>query len=97
MCILPLVSEQFLNLPPEVMCCIFREDFMYYTSFTLSSPEQTFLGMPVHRQKWILAKSNRDREGDTGVFHKKYTDSYVLSYPLFLGSYTLSLESFSHI
>lgn len=41
MCIVPLVSEQFLNMSYEVMCCIFKEDFKCYTSFTLRSPEHT--------------------------------------------------------
>lgn len=68
----------------------FQRRFFMLHFFYLELTRTNFLGIAVHRQKWILAKSNRDREGNTCAFHRRYTDNYILSYPLSLGSYTFS-------
>lgn len=55
MCIVPLFSEQFLNMSSDGMCCIFKEVFKWYIPLSLWGHQIIlFLGVIVHRQDWIL-------------------------------------------
>lgn len=71
--------------------------FLMLHLFYFELTRTNFFGITVHRQKWILAKSNGDWEGNTCVFNRNYTDSCILSYLLSVGCYTLSLEIFACI
>lgn len=93
----------FLNLGVYCAICVWTvlkfiiwsdvlhlQRFLMLHLFYFEFSRTNFFRITVYRQKWILAKSNRDREGNTCVFNRNYTDSYILSYPLSVGSYTLS-------